>query len=486
MTQPSSDAPTTSTDSASQRHAASAGPRSPEFASSTWRDQALRGGIFAVLLYAGALWYGWEAFARFSLHELVVIAIAAASFAGILLALVMILLVVPRIGGPTSKLADVAEAVAGGDLSIRISGRARTGEIGRLWRAVGGMVTELRRLATALRASAAETASLAREITAGSEHMAAAAQQMATTSSELSTQSTDMAGTIQTLAGDAATLVAIATELSSGAQDGLARNTQLRALAQENRVRLDASAQTLQTLAEDVRSSAASVDALALASEEVRAFVTLVQKMARQSKLLALNAAMEAARAGEHGQGFAVVANEVRRLAASSADAAQKTEALVHGIMERVDESRSSSARAVSTVTEVLEATLHGQQSFGEVERAVEDSEQWTTAIASAAGSSSALVGEMLTRLDELARGTEAFAAAMQEVAASSQEQSASTEEIAAASTALGSAAGQVAGLVATFKLGDEETVAPVLPPSRPAETGADRRAPIALAPLPA
>jgi methyl-accepting chemotaxis protein len=486
MTQPSTDAPSTSSSDLMRARRAAGGARSPEFVSTTWRDQALRGGGFALLLYAGALWYGWETFARFSARELLMVANAAASFAGILLALVMLLLVVPRIGGPTSKLADVAEAVAGGDLSIRISGRARTGEIGRLWRAVGAMVTELRRLATALRASAAETASLAREITAGSEHMAAAAQQMATTSSELSTQSTDMAETITKLAGDAATLVAIASELSSGAQDGLARNTQLRALAQENRVRLDASAQTLQTLADDVRSSATSVDALAQASEEVRAFVTLVQKMARQSKLLALNAAMEAARAGEHGQGFAVVANEVRRLAANSADAAEKTESLVHGIMERVDESRRSSARAVSTVTEVLEATLHGQQSFGEVERAVEDSEQWTTAIATAAESSSTLVAEMLSRLDELARGTEAFAAAMQEVAASSQEQSASTEEIAAASTALGHAAGQVAGLVATFRLGDEENVPPVVPPSRPDTSADERSAPVMLTPVPA
>ena len=214
----------------------------------------------------------------------------------------------------------------------------------------------------------------------------------------------------------------------------------------------------------------------------MRAFVTLVQKMARQSKLLALNAAMEAARAGEHGQGFAVVANEVRRLAANSADAAQKTDALVRGIMERVDESRRSSARAVATVTEVLEATLHGQQSFGEVQRAVEGSEQWTAAIASAAESSASLVREMQTRLDELARGTESFAAAMQQVAASSEEQSASTQQIAAASTALGTAAGQVGELVSTFKLEEGEVAGPRAVPPAAFEGGAS--APLAPAVL--
>ena len=434
--------------------------RGREFIGSRWRDASVRYGAVAFLVYGLTLWYGRESLARLSAGELGVVALAAASFAGILVSLVMYLVVVPRVGRPTSKLADVAEAVAGGDLSIQITTRARTGEIGRLWGAVGGMIAELRRLVTALRSSAAETASLAGEITAGSEHMAAAAQQMATTSNELSRQSTDMAETIQRLASDAATLVAIASELLSGAQDGVVRNAQLRALAQENRQRLDASERTLRELADDVRSSATAVDALAMASEEVRAFVTLVQKMARQSKLLALNAAMEAARAGEHGQGFAVVANEVRRLAANSADAAEKTEGLVQDVLARVEESKQTSARAVATVAEVLEATLHGQQSFAEVEHAVQDAEQWTSAIATAAESSNALVAEMTQRLDDLARGTEAFAAAMQEVAASSEEQSASTEEIAAASTALATAAGRVAQLVATFKLGDEDELA--------------------------
>jgi methyl-accepting chemotaxis protein len=463
---------------------AAAPERATEFVSSHWRDVSLRGGALALAVYAAALWLGRDGLARLSTRELLVIALAAASFAGILLSLVMLLLVVPRVGRPTSRLADVAEAVAAGDLSIQISGRSRTGEIGRLWRAVGSMVAELRRLVTALRTSAAETASLAREITGGAEHMAAAAQEMATTSNELSQQSTDMAETIQRVAGDAATLVAIASELSSGAQDGLARNAQLRALAGENRARLDTSAQTLQALAEDVQSSANAVDALATASEEVRAFVTLVQKMARQSKLLALNAAMEAARAGEHGQGFAVVANEVRRLAANSADAAQKTEALVRDVLARVDDSRQTSRHAVATVAEVLEATRHGQQSFAEVERAVEDAEQWTAAIATAAESSRSLVGEMTTRLDDLARGTESFAAAMQEVAASSQEQSASTEEIAAASLALASAAGRVTDLVATFRLGEDEGgPAPGLERPGPSATRSERGV---LSPVPA
>lgn len=436
--------------------------RTREFVSTFWRTVALRGGVLAFAMYGATLWFGRELFGRLTLGELALVGLAALSFAFTLLGLVVVFLIVPLVSRPTARLAAVTEAVAAGDLSIKIIGRNGTGEMVRLWKAVGEMIAALRNMALALRSSAAETAALAGEINAGTEHMSAAAQQMASTSAELSVQSTEMASTIQQMAADAASLVAISAELAAGAQDGVARNAQLRALAQENRARLDSSVHTLGELADDVRSSAAAVEAVASASEEVRAFVAYVQKMARQSKLLALNAAMEAARAGEHGQGFAVVANEVRRLAANSAEAAQKTEALVRGVLERVAESRELSGRAVTTVAEVIEATNQGMTSFAEVERGVADSEQWTAAIAQAADSSNTLVTETMNRLDELSRGTEAFAAAMEQVAASSQQQSASTEEIAAASTALGNAAGRLGDLIGTFKL--DEDAAPSAP----------------------
>jgi methyl-accepting chemotaxis protein len=264
------------------------------------------------------------------------------------------------------------------------------------------------------------------------------------------------------MAGDAARLQSIADQLAAGAHDGVERNAALYALAKDNRARFDASAVALEHLATDARASADAVKALAEASEEFGAFVTLVQKMAKQSKLLALNAAMEAARAGEHGQGFAVVASEVRRLAASSADAAQRTEALVRGVLGRVQESRALSARTMDTVIGVLETTQLGMHSFAQVEEAVRGSEAWTTSIEQAAQTSRELVSDVTVRLDEVAKATESYASAMQEVAASSQEQSASSEQIAAAAATLASAASHMAGLVGGFRLDTSTAEMPV------------------------
>ena len=219
-----------------------------------------------------------------------------------------------RITGPAARLARVAQAVADGDLSKEVPDTGTDDEIGRLTHAIGGMIGELRRLAAALNETTDETSKMTAEITASSEEMAASAGQIAHTAADLSHQSNVMAETIQVLSQSSEELVSAAGDLDAGAREGTERNAQLRSLAAANRARLDESSHALESLSTDAEASAAAIEQLAEASEEIRTFVTLVQKLARQSKLLALNAAMEAARAGDHGHGFAVVAEEVRRL----------------------------------------------------------------------------------------------------------------------------------------------------------------------------
>jgi methyl-accepting chemotaxis protein len=387
-----------------------------------------------------------------------------------------------RITGPAEELAVAAEAVAAGDFSTQVRDIGADDEIGRLARAIAAMIDELRRLAGALRESATETESMTAEITASSEELAASAGQIANTASDLSHQANSMAETIQALAGSSEHLVGAASSLDAGAVEGVERNGQLRALALENRARLDESTRSLTALSRDVEASASAIGALAQASEEVRSFVTLVQKLARQSKLLALNAAMEAARAGEHGHGFAVVAEEVRRLAAMSSEAAERTERVVNDVLAGIDQSRASTQRTVETVRVVRDATDEGSRSFGQIEAAVAEADAWTNSIQQAVNAASTLVRDMRSKLDSLAAGTESFAAAMEEVAASSQEQSASTEQIAAAASTLSGAAERLTRLVANLKLssGGSEPSAPAAPPST--MRSAEHRAPATLA----
>lgn len=367
-------------------------------------------------------------------------------------------LVNAHVAAPIDDLARVSESVANGELAVPFVPSSANNEVGRLSRATLAIIVTLRRLAATMRTSARDTTALAAQINFASENMAAAAQQTAATSSALSRESKEMARTIHEIAADAAKLEDVSGSLRGRAQEGLRRERRLRSLAQENRARLDESSRALEMLTYDAGASAESIEALATAVDEIRAFLTLVQKISRQSKLLALNAAMEAARAGEQGEGFAVVADEVRRLAADSAEAAERTDLLARAMAERVHRSKESAARTLSTLQTVNDATHHGRQSFLQVEQGVIDAEKWSGAIETAVEESGRLVVDMTRRLDNLALGTQGFAAAVHQVAAASDEQSGNIDQIAAAASALNAAARKVVQIAGTFKLGETTT----------------------------
>ena len=222
---------------------------------------------------------------------LVVVALAAS-------ALVFRFIISPIVGNQLRGLAEVAEWIAAGDLTHTPEAASAGGQLGRLGRAMVEMTESLRRLTKLIRENAGTTGERASEITASTEHMAQAASGIAETASTLSLESVHMADTIRTLSLDATRLAGLAGNLSTGASEGATRNTKLKSLATENAEILDEGARRLDELALGVQESARATAALATASDEIRTFVALVQKIARQSKLLALNAAMEAARAG--------------------------------------------------------------------------------------------------------------------------------------------------------------------------------------------
>jgi methyl-accepting chemotaxis protein len=370
-------------------------------------------------------------------------------------ALVFRLVISPIVGDQIRGLADVAEAIAAGDLTQTPAAAPGGGQLGRLGRAMVEMTATLRQLATMIRENAAATSTGAAEITASTEHMAQAASGIAETASTLSHEAAQMAETIRALNADAARLATLAASVNGGAADGISRNERLKLLATENAGILDESARRLDELALDVQEGARATEALAQASDEIRAFVALVQKIARQSKLLALNAAMEAARAGEHGEGFTVVANEVRRLAQSTAEAAEKTDQLMKALIAQMETAGATGVRARGAVEAVRGATGRSRQAFAQVERAVGEGEQWVAAMAASASTGQSLAREITEKLGSLSQGTQAFADSMQDVAAASEEQSASTQEIAAAANGLVQAAERVAGTVDRLKTED-------------------------------
>jgi methyl-accepting chemotaxis protein len=365
-----------------------------------------------------------------------------------------IIFVKQHVSGPAAELARIHEAVATGDLSSGYKPSVANAAVDRLTRSTTSMLSQLREVAGKMRTSADDNDQLASQIALASQTVAASAREGAATSTVLSQDALTRERTIKELTAEAARLVEISASLRLAAQEGLNRDQALRQLARDNRVRLERTTSSLQELASDALESAEGIDALSAAADEIQAFLVLVQKISRQSKLLALNAALEAARAGEHGHGFAVVATEVRRLAASSAEAAQRTTSLVQEMLDSVTHSRESTARTVATVEQVLQSTRAGRQSLTRVEEGTVEGEDLSGRIDAAVRESSELITTMNQRLGSLSEGTTAFSRAMQHVAVSNEGQSKNMGEIAAAATALTDASGKISQLARSFKLG--------------------------------
>lgn len=360
-----------------------------------------------------------------------------------------------HVSGPAAELARTHEAIAKGDLSRNYKPSASNRAVDRLSKSTISMLTELRDVAGRMRSSSDDNCQLASQVAKASVSAAALARDGAATTNALSQDALARERTVMELNAEATKLVEISGSLREAAQEGLRRDKALRQLARENRMRLERTASSLQSLASDALESAEGINAMSAAVDEIGAFLVLVQKIARQSKLLALNAAMEAARAGEHGHGFAVVASEVRRLASSSADAAERTTSLVQEMLDSVAQSREATSRTVATVEQVLEATRAGRQSLSRVEEGTVEGEDLSGRIEKAVRESNDLIEIMGQHLASLSYGTSAFSRAMHEVALSDEEQSRNIADLAAVASALTDASAQVSALVSTFKLGD-------------------------------
>jgi methyl-accepting chemotaxis protein len=359
-----------------------------------------------------------------------------------------------HVSGPAAELARTHEAIAKGDLSSVYKPSASNVSVDRLTRSTMTMLTELRSVTGKMRTSAQDNDQLAGQIAIASQTAAASAREGAATSNVLSQDAATRDRAIRELTAEASRLVQITANMSEAAQEGLRRDKALRQLAHDNRLRLERTATSLQSLASDALESAEGIDAMSAAADEIRAFLILVQKISRQSKLLALNAAMEAARAGEHGHGFAVVATEVRRLASSSAEAAQRTTSLVQEMLDSIKHSRESTARTISTVEQVLESTRAARHSLARVEEGTVEGEDLSGRMATSVRESGELITGMTQRLANLSLGTTAFSRAIQHVAVSSEEQSRNIGEIASAAGMLTEASARISQLVSTFKLG--------------------------------
>jgi methyl-accepting chemotaxis protein len=352
---------------------------------------------------------------------------------------------------PLGAVSDITLRVAEGDLRISKDDLARVGG-GAVTDSLNRMIRELNSLVGAIRHAATDSAALAEEISSATEQMVSSTEEVAGTTAALTDRAIAQTSLVRAVADDAARILAIAEEVAAGALQAVERNAALASLARGHRERLGASVEALDRLAEEVTLGTREAEALAEASGELERFIDQARTVAKQTRILALNASIEAARAGTEAHGFATVADEVRKLSGQAAVTAAATSDTVRTIAGRVASARERLLRLGQGGLNARDAALAAVEGLRVVSAEADAVDAWTRNVSQAANEVRGLIDGIAGGTRALATGTEDFAAAAEQIAASTEELNASTEEITASAQHLANSAVKLTEAVGIFR----------------------------------
>jgi methyl-accepting chemotaxis protein len=302
-------------------------------------NAALVAGLVGAVMLSACAWLMRGELARAGTWTLLGLLGAAIGGALVLAALIVAAMAAPAAGEGARSVIDALDAATHNDF-INATPEPQQGLFAPIARSVRQAMQHVRDLLLSLREQTREVASRSTDLATQASALPSTAQRTAEHLSLAGHRLVALAESAVAAQGDAARTREAAQALAREHRAVVERGVRSADGVRDTIDDLTDSAARVQGIAASLHGSLGDLESLARSADEIREFAALVRKMARQSKLLALNAAMEAARAGEQGSGFAVVAGEVRRLAKSSTEAAERTEALVHDVLARTERSR--------------------------------------------------------------------------------------------------------------------------------------------------
>ena len=371
----------------------------------------------------------------------------------VLIGLCIALFIASMISRPIRKMSEAAAAIAEGDLTgERITLKNRD-ELGVLATSFNTMSQNLRSMIQSVSETSEQVAASSEELLASAEQNAKASEQITDTVEQLSVGTTNQVDMVSRssqamneMALGSEQIAELAQSVAVSAVDAANQSSEGNKIIQQTVDQMGAVRNSITSLRE-------LVTGLGERSAEIGTITEVINNIARQTNLLAPNAAIEAARAGEHGSGFAVVAGEVRKLAEESSASAQQITQIVQLIQQDTDHAVQA-VQVNSNETEMgIELVAAAGQAFEQISNVANKVAADIEEVSAGSEEMSASTNEAVSYVNQISNIASEASGAVHNVSAATQEQLASMEEIASSAGLLSKMAEELQGQINKFRV---------------------------------
>lgn len=353
---------------------------------------------------------------------------------------------------PVQQITQAAEQMAWGNLNQKLDIQRRD-EIGQLAQSFNHMIRNIGELIKKVKWTGEQVASSSQVLAANMKQMNETAEQIAVTIHEVAEGTTKEADHASQILSKMETTMESVNKGFQLVDSSLEKASRSTMVAYEGEQAIREAIEHLQVVTKRVSETTNSIQKLGQLSENIGSIIHVITDISNQTNLLALNAAIEAARAGEHGKGFAVVADEVRKLAEQSNHSAQQIIQLVNEIQQETANSIHSMEESNKAVEEQVQIIQKGGNALKEIITNVEETESGAKEIQVSFKDIKENIEHVLAAVQEISSIIEESAASAEQVASGAQEQSASAREITNSTTELADMAYALEEEVKKFKI---------------------------------
>ncbi|MFL0364932.1 methyl-accepting chemotaxis protein [Pseudobacillus sp. 179-B 2D1 NHS] len=353
---------------------------------------------------------------------------------------------------PIKQIQTLMSKAEDGDFTIEGNYRSKD-EIGQLVRSFNNMINGLKQIIKTVSVTSELVAASSEELSASAEQNSQAGESVSTNIEELAKGSNRQLRSVEESTRIINEMAEHAEKITVNAKQVSQKVAQTSEMSSEGKQSIEKVVQQMNSINENVMGLDVSIKGLSESSSEIGRINEVITAIAGQTNLLALNAAIEAARAGEAGKGFAVVADEVRKLAEQSAASAEQITNLIQVIQDNTGQTLQSMKSAATEVEAGLGVVQEAGESFEKIENSIHEVVSQIKDVAGAINELSAGTVQVANSMNLVKDVAEESAAGNESVSTATKEQLISMEEISKASTTLAEISEELQQLIMKFKV---------------------------------